>query len=242
MPINTQSQGEFQCRMASPEKHVQQRERSPTSTPLTNTALPGQSLNSPRKEDVPREETLLLKLLSSNNSTPGTLVRVRPAVDNLPRERRLKKVNPAPASGDLGRLRQSHSHHSLTGDLVHVKSPHTNNHSLQPKSLKENLQRKHIDTGNFQRMASPPVKSPPLYKTVEEGRSEIDWGYMWDSGFGAYVPRSSVPQPKVYVRVVFLKIGEIDTLKELFRAEVFVQARWREPALDHCHNVSTGRK
>jgi len=81
-------------------------------------------------------------------------------------------------------------------------------------------------------MASPPVKSPPLYKTVEEGRSEIH----------AYVPRSSVPQPKVYVRVVFLKIGEIDTLKELFRAEVFVQARWREPALDHCHNVSTGRK
>jgi len=31
---------------------------------------------------------------------------------------------------------------------------------------------------------------------------------------------------------VFLKIGEIDTLKENFMADAFVQARWREPILD----------
>jgi len=39
-------------------------------------------------------------------------------------------------------------------------------------------------------------------------------------------------QVTVYIRVVFLKIGEIDTLKENFMADAFIQARWREPALD----------
>ncbi|CAF3389160.1 unnamed protein product [Rotaria sp. Silwood1] len=35
----------------------------------------------------------------------------------------------------------------------------------------------------------------------------------------------------VELRVVFLKIGEIDTLKEQFQAEAFIQARWYEPSL-----------
>ncbi|XP_076465747.1 cys-loop ligand-gated ion channel-like [Babylonia areolata] len=52
-----------------------------------------------------------------------------------------------------------------------------------------------------------------------------------------FVTRLGVKKPKVFIRVVFLKIGEIDTLKEQFRAEIFVQARWREPRLDNCHNV-----
>ncbi|XP_048733952.1 cys-loop ligand-gated ion channel-like isoform X2 [Ostrea edulis] len=37
---------------------------------------------------------------------------------------------------------------------------------------------------------------------------------------------------KALIKVVFLKVGEIDTLKEFFVADVFVQIRWREPALD----------
>ena len=36
----------------------------------------------------------------------------------------------------------------------------------------------------------------------------------------------------MYIRVVFLKLGEIDTLKENFAADAFIQARWREPVLD----------
>ncbi|VDL89434.1 unnamed protein product [Schistocephalus solidus] len=36
----------------------------------------------------------------------------------------------------------------------------------------------------------------------------------------------------VEVRVVFLKIGEIDTLKEYYQADAFIQAKWREPKLD----------
>ena len=31
---------------------------------------------------------------------------------------------------------------------------------------------------------------------------------------------------------MFLKIGEIDTLKEQYSADTFIQAKWREPALD----------
>uniref|UniRef100_A0A5K3FN35 Neur_chan_LBD domain-containing protein n=1 Tax=Mesocestoides corti TaxID=53468 RepID=A0A5K3FN35_MESCO len=36
----------------------------------------------------------------------------------------------------------------------------------------------------------------------------------------------------VEVRVVFLKIGEIDTLKEFYQADAFLQTKWREPRLD----------
>ena len=38
-------------------------------------------------------------------------------------------------------------------------------------------------------------------------------------------------QVTVELRLVFLKIGEIDTLKEQFQAEAFIQARWCEPNL-----------
>ncbi|ESO87576.1 hypothetical protein LOTGIDRAFT_166456 [Lottia gigantea] len=38
---------------------------------------------------------------------------------------------------------------------------------------------------------------------------------------------------EVYLRVVFLKIGEIDTVQESYQADVIVQAKWREMSLDH---------
>ncbi|XP_078337351.1 cys-loop ligand-gated ion channel-like isoform X2 [Crassostrea virginica] len=41
----------------------------------------------------------------------------------------------------------------------------------------------------------------------------------------------------VYIRVVFLKVGEIDTVKENYFADVFVQSRWREPNLDHSQHL-----
>ncbi|XP_063431035.1 cys-loop ligand-gated ion channel-like isoform X1 [Mytilus trossulus] len=37
---------------------------------------------------------------------------------------------------------------------------------------------------------------------------------------------------QVFIKVSFLKIGEIDTLKENFSADVYIQSRWREPQLD----------
>ncbi len=36
---------------------------------------------------------------------------------------------------------------------------------------------------------------------------------------------------KVDIRIVFLKLGEIDTVKEQFQAEVFIEAKWKEPNL-----------
>ena len=39
-------------------------------------------------------------------------------------------------------------------------------------------------------------------------------------------------QERVLIRVVFLKIGEINTALETFSADVFIQARWREPLFD----------
>jgi hypothetical protein len=37
---------------------------------------------------------------------------------------------------------------------------------------------------------------------------------------------------QVFVRVTFLKIGEIDTVKECFTAEALIQSKWREQSLD----------
>lgn len=45
-------------------------------------------------------------------------------------------------------------------------------------------------------------------------------------------------QVDVFVRVVFLKIGEIKTVEEKFHADVFIQAKWREPLLDDAGKVS----
>lgn len=55
-----------------------------------------------------------------------------------------------------------------------------------------------------------------------------------------------VGQRTVFVQVTFLKIGEIDTKKECFDADVLVCARWREPDLDrftgeNMTSVSTAR-
>ena len=40
------------------------------------------------------------------------------------------------------------------------------------------------------------------------------------------------------IRLIFLKIGEIDTVKETFAADVFIQAKWAEPSLK-CKEGST---
>lgn len=44
---------------------------------------------------------------------------------------------------------------------------------------------------------------------------------------------SSYLQRSVFVKVTFLKISNIETVKEQFSADVFIKARWREPSLDH---------
>ncbi|KAL3308517.1 hypothetical protein Ciccas_012951 [Cichlidogyrus casuarinus] len=38
---------------------------------------------------------------------------------------------------------------------------------------------------------------------------------------------------QVYVCVIFLKIGEIDTIKEQYAADVLIKSKWREPEMDH---------
>ena len=37
---------------------------------------------------------------------------------------------------------------------------------------------------------------------------------------------------KVEIVVQFFKVGEIDTLKEQYNADVIVKAKWREPSFD----------
>ncbi len=39
-------------------------------------------------------------------------------------------------------------------------------------------------------------------------------------------------QRQVYLCVIFLKIGEIDTIKEQYAADVLIKAKWRETEMD----------
>ena len=42
------------------------------------------------------------------------------------------------------------------------------------------------------------------------------------------------------MRIVILKVGDIDTLRDKFSADVFIQSKWREPAMDGKLKVVSG--
>ncbi|KAL4216777.1 hypothetical protein ACF0H5_024500 [Mactra antiquata] len=44
---------------------------------------------------------------------------------------------------------------------------------------------------------------------------------------------------RIFVKVNFLKVTDIDTIKEVFHADIFVQVRWREPTLDNSKDAKT---
>jgi len=49
------------------------------------------------------------------------------------------------------------------------------------------------------------------------------------------MPESAMEHPGktiIYLRVVFLKISDVDTVKENYKADIYIQAKWREPSLD----------
>lgn len=45
-------------------------------------------------------------------------------------------------------------------------------------------------------------------------------------------------QVTVSVRVIFMKLGTIDTIHDRFSADVTVLSKWREPALDNRKQVA----
>jgi len=44
-------------------------------------------------------------------------------------------------------------------------------------------------------------------------------------------------QREVMVHVTIVKVGEVNTTRECFDAEVLIRSRWREPQLDHSIHV-----
>ncbi|CAG5122972.1 unnamed protein product, partial [Candidula unifasciata] len=65
-------------------------------------------------------------------------------------------------------------------------------------------------------------------KADDDHRSTPDFYRMTRASLGEADPN----RIKVQVCVQFFKVGEIDTLKEQYTADVIVRARWREPTLD----------
>lgn len=42
--------------------------------------------------------------------------------------------------------------------------------------------------------------------------------------------------------LIFMKVSQIDTVNERYQADIFLQARWREPLLDATWNTARTRK
>jgi hypothetical protein len=42
----------------------------------------------------------------------------------------------------------------------------------------------------------------------------------------------STAQTPVTIRVMFMKIGSIDTIHDRYSADIMIQTKWREPSLD----------
>ncbi|KAJ8313408.1 hypothetical protein KUTeg_009036, partial [Tegillarca granosa] len=59
-----------------------------------------------------------------------------------------------------------------------------------------------------------------------------DFTMLFYLGFYHVILSLIILQRSVHIKVVFLKVGEIDTVKEKYQADVYIQARWREPLLD----------
>ncbi|VUZ51463.1 unnamed protein product, partial [Hymenolepis diminuta] len=72
----------------------------------------------------------------------------------------------------------------------------------------------------------PPSSTQSLSKLADYRRRSVE--------LSREMKQLSIRTEKVVVevRVVFLKIGEIDTLKEFYQADAFLQTKWREPKLD----------
>ncbi|KER23954.1 hypothetical protein T265_08254 [Opisthorchis viverrini] len=49
------------------------------------------------------------------------------------------------------------------------------------------------------------------------------------------------PPARVELMLIFVKIGQVDTVNERYQADIFLQARWREPLLDATWNTSRPR-
>ncbi|KAL5110739.1 Gamma-aminobutyric acid receptor subunit gamma-3 [Taenia crassiceps] len=82
-----------------------------------------------------------------------------------------------------------------------------------------------ILTPLLKREASPETALAPT-RIAEARRKSVE--------IGRELKQLAIRNEKVVVevRVVFLKIGEIDTLKEFYQADAFLQAKWHEPRLD----------
>ena len=84
--------------------------------------------------------------------------------------------------------------------------------------------------------------------TVHDLRTEIKLQYKSvQAGIGIHqtIPKGRcverTTQTHVYIRVVFLKVGDVDTLKENFIAKICMYARWREPLFDRRGGLYPGQ-
>ncbi|VDO93907.1 unnamed protein product [Schistosoma mattheei] len=44
---------------------------------------------------------------------------------------------------------------------------------------------------------------------------------------------------RVELVLIFVKVGQVDTVNERYQADIFLQARWREPLLDAMWNKTS---
>ncbi|XP_021369969.1 uncharacterized protein LOC110461026 isoform X3 [Mizuhopecten yessoensis] len=101
------------------------------------------------------------------------------------------------------------------------------------KKERENYERRRAETDyydqlfNLSRDYKPDVSSEPSLSLPRQGSKRR-----------SKKKQSSRNKVKVKICVQFFKVGEIDTLKEQYTADVIVKAKWREPSLDGQNKTS----
>ena len=139
------------------------------------------------------------------------------------------------------RLRKrKHKVHCTNYDFsLHSRSSHLNGEMISQLMSLNDLMQRPEHAGNSDRETL--MRQLSSFIQTQQGQQLLSNSNLSVKGSGSCPSRLSIDQKRtekcqVEVRVVFLKIGEIDTLKEQYSADIYVQSRWREPMLDNFTN------
>nr|CDS33127.2 gamma aminobutyric acid receptor subunit [Hymenolepis microstoma] len=190
------------------------RQRSPWKSFLKESVVPDvpvDNLESPRKKNGQRRPSRL-KFFSPSHRRPSLEKSVTWRDDRKKAQKVDKQVLPTQYSMEA----QTTQMDELVSVLAELCDTLENSSIFVSASLKREAS---LDI-------CPPISTQLLSKMTDHRRRSLD--------LGRDIKQLSIRHEKVVVevRVVFLKIGEIDTLKEFYQADAFLQTKWREPRLD----------
>ncbi|KAK3786486.1 hypothetical protein RRG08_058542 [Elysia crispata] len=190
-----------------------------------------------------RSRNTSLGSFDSTSSTGG------PVIENLGYfKRKPRSFFMREGSVDTGQMTdpaKTHLNVSSSSSAISLLNSSTDNDKMDNKQLAEivalhkkmlDLQNKNYDLTRIVAQAGADtaeavnilLNSLPLIPQERGGQAPPQGGYGYTDSSGGQFGRAP-PEPKnVQIRVVFLRIIDIDTVGQQFEAEVYIEARWTE--------------